>query len=70
LLFQYASNRLTELKEDMVTLEKLQVDLAEFFCEDPNSFHIEECFKSLAGFCSKFKQVLRQSGSPYCVWFK
>ena len=41
----------------MVSLEKLEAELAEFFCEDPAAFKIDECFKSLASFCSKFKQV-------------
>ena len=41
----------------MVSLGKLESELAEFFCEDPAAFKIEECFKSLANFCAKFKQV-------------
>ena len=54
---QYASGRLEHLKEEVVSLEKLEAELAEFFCEDPAAFKIDECFKSLASFCSKFKQV-------------
>ncbi len=46
----------------MSLLEKLQVDLAEFFCEDAVSFKIEECFKSLESFCNKFKQVTNPAG--------
>ena len=54
---QYASGRLEHLKEELVSVGKLEAELAEFFCEDPNAFRIDECFKSLASFCSKFKQV-------------
>ena len=46
------------MKEGMSQLEKIQSDLAEFFCEDTGSFKIDECFKSFAGFNSKLKQVL------------
>ena len=45
------------MKEGMSQLEKIQSDLAEFFCEDTGSFKIDECFKSFAGFNSKLKQV-------------
>ena len=55
--FQYASKELSVLKEGMEELEKSASELAEFFCEDPTSFKIEECFKSLAGFFAKFKKV-------------
>ena len=55
--FQYAAGRLEHLKEEVVSLGKLEAELAEFFCEDPAAFKIDECFKSLASFCSKFKQV-------------
>ena len=41
----------------MEQLDKMRGEIAEFFCEDVASFHIEECYKSLASFCNKFKQV-------------
>lgn len=41
----------------MEDLEKAEKDLADYFCEDHASFHIDECFKSLAGFFAKFKKV-------------
>jgi len=41
----------------MAQLEKIQVDLAEFFCEDLASFKMDECFKSFASFNAKLKQV-------------
>ena len=45
------------MKERMSCLEQMQKDLAEFFCEDPNSFKLNECYKSMWEFCLKFKQV-------------
>ena len=44
----------------MTDLEQTQAELAEFFCEDANSFKLDECFKSLWGFCVKFKKVSRR----------
>ena len=41
----------------MEQLDKMSAEIAEFFCEDGNSFKIEECYKSLASFCNKFKQA-------------
>lgn len=54
---QYASKELSVLSQAMADLETLQTDLAEFFCEDPATFKIEECFRSLGNFSHKFKQV-------------
>ena len=56
--FQYASKELECLKNAMEDLSKLQVDLAEFFCEDSKSFKIEECFKAFHLFINNFKKAL------------
>ncbi|CAB0020214.1 unnamed protein product [Nesidiocoris tenuis] len=42
----------------MEELENVRKSLAEFFCEDPNVFKLEECFKVFHGFCLKFKQAV------------
>jgi hypothetical protein len=42
----------------MSQLEKIQSELAEFFCEETASFKIDECFKSFSSFIAKLKQVL------------
>merc|ERR1712223_1089759 len=39
----------------------MQKDLAEFFCEDPNSFKLNECYKSMWEFCLKFKQAVTEN---------
>ena len=56
--FQYASKELECLKNAMEDLSKLQGELAEFFCEDPKSFRIEECFKAFQQFINNFKKAL------------
>ena len=38
-----------------------QADLAEFFCEDPKTFRIEECFKAFHQFCSNFKTAVTEN---------
>ena len=35
------------MKDNMEQLKKTQEDLSEFFCEDPKTFRMEECYKSL-----------------------
>ena len=56
-----SSTEVTAMKERMELLKNLQKELAEFFCEDAKSFKMEECFKSLAGFNSKFKQAVSEN---------
>jgi hypothetical protein len=55
---QYASTQVQGLKEGMSQLEKIQSELAEFFCEEAACFKIDECFKSFSSFIAKLKQVL------------
>ena len=35
--------------------------MAEFFCEDPKTFRIEECFKAFHQFCSNFKTAVTEN---------
>ena len=56
-LFQKASRELDGVKEGMEEVVKMETEIAEFFCEDATSFKLEECFKSLWGFCVKFRKV-------------
>ena len=55
---QYASSQVSRMKEGIESLSGLRTELSEFFCEDPKSFRIEDCFTSLGSFCSKFKQAV------------
>ena len=49
------------MKERMEALKTTKIELAEFFCEDANTFRLEECYKSLASFCTKFKQAVTEN---------
>jgi len=57
----YASRELESLKAAMEDLVKLQADLAEFFCEDPKTFHVEECYRAFNSFCSNFRSALNDN---------
>ena len=57
-ILQYASSQVSRMKEGIESLSGLRTELSEFFCEDPKSFRIEDCFTSLGSFCSKFKQAV------------
>ena len=45
----------------MKELESTRVHLAEFFCEDPATFKIEECYKTFYQFCEKFKTAVKEN---------
>lgn len=49
------------LQRGMKDVEDLRLQLAEFFCEDPSSFKLEECFKIFHNFCEKFKQACNEN---------
>ena len=42
---QVAEQEVGALNKDMEEVESIRKQLAEFFCEDPVSFKLEECFK-------------------------
>lgn len=58
---QIADNEVSALQKDMEELESVRKTLAEFFCEDMNTFKLEECFKVFHGFCVKFKQAIAEN---------
>lgn len=56
-----AEREMAQLKRDMEELEGVRRSLAEFFCEDTNTFKIEECFKVFHQFCQKFNQAVTEN---------
>lgn len=56
-----AEQEVAALQKDMEELENVRKSLAEFFCEDPNTFKLEDCFKIIHGFCIKFKQAVAEN---------
>lgn len=49
------------LQTGMREIEKLRLQLSDFFCEDPGTFKIEECFKIFQNFCEKFKLAVGEN---------
>ena len=45
----------------MKELDIVRIQLSEFFCEDPGTFKMEECFKIFQNFCEKFKQAVKEN---------
>ncbi|XP_011504176.1 PREDICTED: cell division control protein 12 [Ceratosolen solmsi marchali] len=58
---QMAEQEMAQLKRDMEELDGVKRTLAEFFCEDFNTFKIEECFKIFHQFCQKFNQAVAEN---------
>lgn len=58
---QAAENKVQMLQRGMKEVESLRLQLSEFFCEDPNTFRLEECFKIFQTFCEKFKQAVHEN---------
>lgn len=58
---QTAVENVLILQRQMSQLESVKIQLADFFCEDPLTFKIEECFKIFYQFCEKFKAAVRDN---------
>lgn len=56
-----AERDVANLQRDMGQLENVRRRLTEFFCEDINSFKLEECFRIFHGFYCKFKQAVAEN---------
>ncbi|CAH2053977.1 unnamed protein product, partial [Iphiclides podalirius] len=55
---QVAETDVSALNKDMEEVESMRKQLAEFFCEDPVAFKLEDCFKTFVSFCSKFRAAV------------
>ncbi|XP_066999083.2 uncharacterized protein form3 [Anabrus simplex] len=58
---QMAEQEVTGLQRDMEELESVRKSLSDFFCEDPGTFKLEECFRVFHGFCVKFRQAVAEN---------
>ncbi|XP_030750836.1 inverted formin-2 [Sitophilus oryzae] len=56
-----AQNEVANVQRELKRLDIVRKQLADFFCEDSNSFKIEECFRVFHGFYSKFKQAITEN---------
>lgn len=50
---QVAANDLASLKEGIEEVERVRLEVAEYFCEDPKAFKLEECFRVMYSFCCR-----------------
>ncbi|KAL7291846.1 hypothetical protein TKK_0014411 [Trichogramma kaykai] len=55
---EMSERELEQIKLDIDELDNVRRSLAEFFCEDANTFKVEECFKIFHQFCQKFTQAV------------
>ncbi|XP_055844463.1 formin-J isoform X2 [Episyrphus balteatus] len=56
-----AENEVTILQRGMKEVDCVRLKLAEYFCEDPASFKLEECFKIFQNLADKFKQAVKEN---------
>lgn len=56
-----AEHEVANLQRHMRQLENVRRQLAEFFCEDINSFKLEECFRIFHSFHLKFRQAIAEN---------
>lgn len=58
---QMAEMEVANLQKDLGQLDIVRKKLADFFCEDMNSFKLEECFRIFHNFYCKFKQAVTEN---------
>ncbi|KAL5291519.1 FHDC1 family protein [Megaselia abdita] len=58
---QAAESEVNILQSGMKQVDAIRVKLAEFYCEDPVTFKMEECLKIFQNFCEKFKQAVKEN---------
>lgn len=46
----------------LTQVEAARLDMAQFFCEDVQTFKLEDCFKILYSFASRWKQASVENG--------
>lgn len=56
-----AEREVASLQRNLGELENVRKELSDFFCEDMNSFKLEECFRIFHGFYCKFKQAVAEN---------
>ncbi|KAL0994899.1 hypothetical protein UPYG_G00128990 [Umbra pygmaea] len=56
-----AEARLTDLQTYLMDLNSLSQTVAEFFCEEPDTFQLEECCTIFHSFCQRFKMAIQDN---------
>lgn len=69
---QSSAQTLQELKRRRLELRKEGNVLIDFFCEDKDTFKLDECFRIFQDFCIKFNKAVKvgvyDSGRPFPAW--
>lgn len=52
---------MAELEADLKELQAVSDSVAEYFCEDPNKFKLDDCCSVFNEFCKKFKRAMQVS---------
>ncbi len=50
---------MAEIESDLQELQSVSDSVAEYFCEDPNKFKLEECCSIFNSFCEKFMRAMQ-----------
>lgn len=58
---QAAESEVDMLQSGMKQVDAIRIKLADFYCEDPVTFKMEECLKIFQSFCEKFKQAVKEN---------
>ncbi|KAI7801008.1 putative FH2 domain-containing protein 1-like [Triplophysa rosa] len=58
---QDADTRIKETEASFKNLDAVSDSVAEYFCEDPSQFKLEECFSIFSSFCEKFKRAVQEN---------
>lgn len=56
-----AEGDVTSINKDIENLTVVRKDLADFLCEDFETFKLEDCFKVFQNFCQKFKTAVQEN---------
>lgn len=52
---------MAEIETDLQELQSVSDSVAEYFCEDPSKFKLEECCSIFKSFCEKFLRAMQVS---------
>ncbi|XP_035228652.1 uncharacterized protein LOC118200800 [Stegodyphus dumicola] len=58
---QFAENKVETIQNEINNLESVRQKLADFLCEDTDTFKLEDCFKVFHNFCTRFKAAVQEN---------
>ncbi|XP_066507233.1 FH2 domain containing 3 [Hoplias malabaricus] len=59
---QMAETQLADIEAALQKLDSVSHTVAEYFCEDPATFKLEECCSIFHTFCEKFEKAVQENG--------